>query len=252
MRVAVSSPSPLLGELAHTEVSVKPLHVAERNLRFAVVRDITARKRADEELEVARRERSQSEKMTAQGSLVSGVAHENRTPLASIANHVNLIGLRLSRTRAEASAPASLQADLAESVAGQALGLWRSTHPGSSARVVERFEPTRVVRMDVSKVEQVVLNLLENAADAMPAGGTIHLSTDAIPDGARLVVQDEGISIPAEDVGRIFEPLYTTKTQGMGLGLAIVRRIVELHKGKIVCESRAGSGTTFTVTLPAY
>ena len=277
----------LTGERVHVEVSVKPLHVAGRQLRFAVVHDITARKRAAEELELARRERTESEKMAALGSLVSGVAHEIRTPLAYVSNHVSLTESRLRRTVQAGAPPEEFYAELAASLASMhegvdrinrlvkdlhrytklptgevrpgfledvvagALSLWRATHPGTSARIVEDLQPTTLVRMDASKIEQVVLNLLENAADAMPRGGTIRISTRDVPDGARLVVQDEGIGIAAEEVGRIFEPLYTTKIHGMGLGLAIVRRIVELHKGKIQCESEPGRGTTFTITLPA-
>ena len=274
----------LSGERVNVEVSVKPLHVQGRRLRFAVVHDVTARKRGAEELELARRERTESEKMAALGSLVSGVAHEIRTPLAYISNHVSLIESRLHRALDEHAAPDQLYEELAASIEAAhegvnrlvkdlhrytklptgevrpafledvivvALDLWRATHPGAGVRVVEQLEPTMLVRMDVSKIEQVVLNLLENAADAMPAGGTIRIATEALPDGARLIVKDEGVGIPPEEVGRIFEPLYTTKLHGMGLGLAIVRRIVELHKGKIKCESAPGAGTMFTVTLPA-
>lgn len=276
------------GDLVNAEVSVKPLHVAGRQLRFAVVRDVTAKKRASEELELARRERSEAEKMAALGSLVSGVAHEIRTPLAYIANHVSLVEARIERAKSTPHLDiAALHAELDESLAAmregveranrlvkdlqrytklptgdvrtafledvvaEALKLWRATHPGVSARVAEDLQPTMLLLMDVSKIEQVVLNLLENGADAMPQGGTIRITTRALADGAQLVVADEGVGIAAEDVGRIFEPLFTTKAQGMGLGLAIVRRIVELHDGKIVCESAPGAGTTFTVTLPS-
>jgi signal transduction histidine kinase len=235
-----------------------------------------------EELEIARKERAQSEKMAALGSLVSGVAHEIRTPLAFIANNAHLIQRRMDKAPLDDAGVADVRTCLAsvqegidrinrlvkdlhrytklpeaearpcflEDVVRDAIELWRATHPGAGVQVVEQLDPTSLLRLDAAKVQQIVLNLLENGAEAMPVGGVVRISTEALPDAARLIVRDEGVGMPPSVLGRIFEPLYTTKPEGMGLGLAIVRRIVELHRGTIRCDSSPGSGTTFTITFP--
>jgi signal transduction histidine kinase len=137
-----------------------------------------------------------------------------------------------------------------DEVVGDALRLWRGAHPGSSVQILERLECTPPLLLDRSKVQQVVLNLLQNAAEAMPQGGAIVVRTEAVPNGARLVVTNEGVGIPIAARDRIFDPLFSTKPEGMGLGLSIVRRIVELHRGRIGVESAPGIGTTFTVFFP--
>jgi signal transduction histidine kinase len=100
----------------------------------------------------------------------------------------------------------------------------------------------------------VMLNLLSNAADAMPRGGSVRVSLRALPDGAAcLTVADEGHGIPEEIQARIFDPFFSTKEigKGTGLGLAICHGIVQDHGGDIAVESTEGRGAEFTVTLPA-
>jgi signal transduction histidine kinase len=138
-----------------------------------------------------------------------------------------------------------------DEIVAEALELFRMTHPGASATILESLEPTPLLLVDKSKIQQVVLNLVGNANEALRHGGTIRVETCATPMGAALVVQDDGPGIPGEEMGRIFEPFFTTKPEGMGLGLSIVRRIIELHRGTIRCDSSPGAGTTFTVHLPA-
>jgi two-component system NtrC family sensor kinase len=108
------------------------------------------------------------------------------------------------------------------------------------------------VRIDAPEMQQVILNLLTNAVDAMPAGGTLAIETVHGAGGAILRVTDSGPGIPAEVRPRIFEPFFTTKThgKGTGLGLAICRRIVEAHGGSIQIGDTPGGGATFEVTLP--
>lgn len=274
------------GERVHVEISVRALRRDASGLRFAVLRDITGRKRAEDELARARKEVAESEKLAALGTLVSGLAHEVRTPLVYVQNSAQVLRQRVERlARGEAAASDVLPTveacvrdieegvdrinrlvrDLArytrlpvndmvdaplDEVVSDALRLWRGAHPGSSVEIVERLECTPLVRLDRAKVQQIVLNLLQNAAEAMAQGGAIVVHTEAMPQAARLVVTDEGVGIPVERRDRIFDPLYTTKPEGMGLGLSIVRRIVEMHRGSIVCESAPGVGTTFVVTLP--
>jgi len=114
-------------------------------------------------------------------------------------------------------------------------------------------------RVNATQIQQVLVNLLINARQAMPDGGLIRLRLAADPTGrmVELSVADQGVGIAAADLRRIFEPFFSTKTGpdaaglgGTGLGLAVCRDIVEAHHGRLRAESRRGKGSTFTLLLP--
>jgi signal transduction histidine kinase len=113
------------------------------------------------------------------------------------------------------------------------------------------------VRLDINQFKQVMLNLLNNAVQAMPQGGTLTISlgtqTRDERGGVWVQVRDTGVGIPVENLERIFEPFFTTKSpaEGTGLGLAVSYRIVHEHDGVIEVASQVGHGTTFVVWLPA-
>ncbi len=106
--------------------------------------------------------------------------------------------------------------------------------------------------VDATQMQQVLVNLIKNAAQAMTTGGTLTLQTGENSDGVWVSVTDTGGGIPQEQINRIFEPFYTTKKKGTGLGLMIVQRIVRAHNGRIELESNVGRGTTFRVWLPLH
>jgi PAS domain S-box-containing protein len=106
--------------------------------------------------------------------------------------------------------------------------------------------------MDLTQLQQVLVNLVKNAMQAMTRGGTLSLQTGEGSDGVWASVTDSGGGIPQEQVNRIFDPFYTTKKKGTGLGLMIVQRIVRAHGGRIDLESRVGRGTTFRIWLPLH
>lgn len=243
-------------------------------------RDITERKTAREELENARQRVAQHEKLSTMGTLVSGVAHEIRTPLTAIANSVHLIRLLAERDAAKPDA-IKRHTDLAlegvdrinalvqdlrrfkrvddggrhpsslDTVVQEALSLFQAAHRGR-VEVQADLQPTPLCEVDRAQMQQVVLNLLQNASEAMPHGGTVELATGAGPHGeATIRVRDRGIGMTPDIKSRMFEEFFTTKTEGTGLGLSIVRRIIELHHGRIDCETTPGQGTTFTLLLPA-
>jgi signal transduction histidine kinase len=106
------------------------------------------------------------------------------------------------------------------------------------------------VLADREQMEQVVTNLVINARDAMLHGGTITVAVAARGNWLQITVGDTGEGIPAENLDQIFEPLFTTKARGTGLGLAVVQQIVVRHGGTIKAESGVGRGTTFTITMP--
>jgi two-component system, sporulation sensor kinase E len=106
--------------------------------------------------------------------------------------------------------------------------------------------------IDATQMQQILVNLMKNAAQAMTTGGTLTLQTGENSDGVWLSVGDTGGGIPQEQINRIFEPFFTTKKKGSGLGLMIVQRIVRAHNGRIELESHVGRGTTFRVWLPLH
>jgi signal transduction histidine kinase len=106
--------------------------------------------------------------------------------------------------------------------------------------------------LDPAQIQQVLVNLIKNAIQAMTTGGTITLQTGEGGDGVWVSVADTGNGIPQEQISRIFDPFYTTKKEGTGLGLMIVQRIVRAHGGRIELESLVGRGTTFRIWLPLH
>jgi two-component system, sporulation sensor kinase E len=104
--------------------------------------------------------------------------------------------------------------------------------------------------MDPRQMQQVLLNLIRNAMQAMTRGGQLTLATGEAASGVWISVRDTGCGIPEEKLNRIFEPFFTTKKKGTGLGLMVVQRIVRAHKGRIDLESQPGAGTTFRIWLP--
>jgi len=106
--------------------------------------------------------------------------------------------------------------------------------------------------IDPLQIQQTLVNLVKNAMQAMTRGGTLTLQTGESSEAVWVSVTDTGGGIPQEQINRIFEPFYTTKKKGTGLGLMIVQRIVRAHGGRIELESHVGSGTTFRLWLPLY
>jgi two-component system sensor histidine kinase HydH len=117
-------------------------------------------------------------------------------------------------------------------------------------KIVREFPPALTWAVDRQQFRQTAWNLCLNAVQAMPDGGELRVSMTTV--GGRLLVRvtDSGEGIAAADVGHIFEPFFSTKPAGSGLGLALVHRIVQDHGGDIDVESRPGVGTTFSITLP--
>jgi two-component system, sporulation sensor kinase E len=106
--------------------------------------------------------------------------------------------------------------------------------------------------IDLTQIQQVLVNLVKNAMQATTRGGTITIQTGESSDAVWVSVVDTGAGIASEQLNRIFEPFYTTKKKGTGLGLMIVQRIVRSHGGHIEVESQAGRGTTFRIWLPLH
>jgi signal transduction histidine kinase len=107
------------------------------------------------------------------------------------------------------------------------------------------------VWVDPQQIQQVLTNLVSNAYQAMLNGGKLTISTHADGDSAVISVSDNGVGIPAENLDKLFEPLFTTKPKGIGLGLVVSRNLVEANGGFLTVESTRGVGSNFIITLPA-
>lgn len=149
--------------------------------------------------------------------------------------------------------PPQLQLASLNDVVGKTLDLLRPELDNREIRVESRLArqlpPTP---MDPVQLQQVLVNLVKNAMQAMTKGGRLTLRTGSGTDGAWVSVTDTGRGIPQEQINRLFEPCYTTKRKGSGLGLMIVLRIVRAHQGRIEVESQPGRGSTFRVWLPLH
>lgn len=120
----------------------------------------------------------------------------------------------------------------------------------SNIHVTEATEDGLTARVDADKLKRVFVNILKNSVEAMPTGGNLTIKAKKAKDRVKITFSDTGPGIPKETLEKLFVPLFTTKAKGMGLGLAICRRIVEAHGGTITAESTVGKETTFTVTIP--
>jgi signal transduction histidine kinase len=120
--------------------------------------------------------------------------------------------------------------------------------------IQKEFQLLPPILMDREQMKQVILNLLLNAVQAMPKGGPLMLK-GTLPEGDRwikLSIQDSGLGIPGEVLDKLFDPFFSTKEGGVGLGLSIAHRIIDQHRGKIEVESTLRKGTRFTIWLPIH
>jgi PAS domain S-box-containing protein len=244
-----------------------------------VFRDVTERRKVEEQLQSA-------QKLEALGVLAGGIAHDFNNLLTGVFGYLDLAHRSGGMSpKADASLTKALSVlDRARGLTGQLLTFSRAGQPvtaplslgellrksvdfvlsGSSVgREVQIPDDLWPCQGDERQIAQVIENLLLNARQAMPEGGTIALKAEnvVVPDEARvpleagrylrLTVHDQGPGVPAELRSRIFEPFFTTKTTGMGLGLATSYSIVRKHGGHIDVISEPGGGTDFLVYLPA-
>ncbi|MGZ3589983.1 MAG: GAF domain-containing protein [Thermodesulfobacteriota bacterium] len=218
-----------------------------------------------------------SEKLAALGQLAAGIAHEIRNPLTSInilihsltenfppedshredlkviEEEIDRINEILDRfLRFAKPAPPLFERTEVASIFEETLQLIRPRMEKQRVQVQKEFEVLPIILMDREQIKQVALNLLLNAVQAMPRGGTLMLRGENSKDGQwiKISIRDSGIGIPDEDMNRLFDPFFSTREGGIGLGLSIAHRIIDQHHGKIEVESALGKGTLFTLWLP--
>jgi two-component system CheB/CheR fusion protein len=234
---------------------------------LAIRSDITARKRAEEELR-------NREALHQLGQMAAVVAHEVKNPLAGIAGALQVIGGRLPRDSPDREVIASILGRI-DSLNERLQDLLLFARPKplelapvrlrtllqETASLLARDPNLQGIRLEITgedvgvvadraQLQGVLANLMLNAAQAMEGQGRIQVTLDAADGACRIAVLDEGPGIPGGLRERVFEPFFTTRSHGTGLGLAIARRVVEAHGGTLQLHCPPGGGTVMTVRLP--
>jgi hypothetical protein len=253
------------------EISLTYVETDEGLRVMAFVTDITERKAME-------RATRQAERLSALGRLSAGIAHEVNNPIGIMTSRIELIlmdaeanglaeetvaDLRVIHRNAIRVAtiarnllsfaretPRERRAVDLNDVVRNVLLLVTNDYGRHDIRLLPELNAAGLIEAHANALEQVVLNLVTNAAEAMPGGGEIRIQTTTVGERVRLVVADTGRGIPAESVSHIFDPFFTTKPSGTGLGLSVSYGIVEDHGGSITVESTPGQGTTFVLTFP--
>lgn len=266
------------------ELSVGEMNSSNRRYFTGFIRDLTERQRTEARLQELQTELVHVSRLTAMGEMASALAHELNQPLSAIANYMKGSRRLLEGRTDEKSA---LICDAIEKAAGQSLRAGQIIRRlrdfvarGESERRIEsvkklieeasalalvgakeqgvrvtfRIDPDRdLVLVDKVQIQQVLLNLIRNAIEAMESSPRPELSIATRPledDALEIQVADNGPGIAPEIAEQLFQPFVTTKRYGMGVGLSISRSIVESHGGRIVVEPKRGGGTVFRFTLP--
>jgi signal transduction histidine kinase len=226
-----------------------------------------------QELQEAQGRLIRQERLAALGELAGGIGHELRNPLGVISNaiyYLTLLQPDASEEVREATETIDQQVQKATKIIQDVLDLGQEPSPAHRAslvsdvvdRALAACEIPAHVRLsidvaedleawiDPQQIEQVLVNLITNACQAMPEPGPLYISAHAQDDHVLLAVRDTGCGIAPEHMVQLFEPLFTTKARGIGLGLALSQTLVHANGGTIQVESVLGEGSTFTLTLP--
>jgi PAS domain S-box-containing protein len=259
--------------------------VQDRDRIYAVARDVTAIKAAEEELRSSRQELARVGRKLIMGAITASIAHEINQPLMAIATNANTALLRLSKDPADAAGAvtaikrivrdglragqivqtvrAMFKNDTekkvldANTVVRQVFALLRNELQKNNVLVTfELTDPLPRLLCDEVQLQQVILNLVMNAIEALSGvvdrPRTLRVKSNrSDPAGLILMLEDSGVGIDPEHADRVFEPFFSTKSDGMGMGLAICRAIIEAHGGHLTASPVHPHGTAFAIDLPA-
>jgi signal transduction histidine kinase len=229
--------------------------------------------------EEAERRLLQAEKLSLLGQMVASIAHEIKNPLGSIKGAVQILNDKATpeKDKVEFASIVAREVDRLDNVVKDYLSFARPASAKFSnvdlnqviSAVIRQmkfqcseknisilFEPQKIplVKGDPDRLHQLYLNIILNSIQALPDGGKIEIvcrkSFDNSHELVESSVRDNGCGIALENINRIFEPFFSTRTTGTGLGLATVKAIVDEHNGRIRVESASGKGTTFIISFP--
>ncbi len=266
------------------ELSLAQWQAADGQFFTAIIRDITKRKQAEEALRENQTEKDrvteqliQAEKMTAIGTMVSGIGHEINNPLYVImgraeairdekdvsacnehardiikhTKHISAIVRNLSGYIRPASQHELEKIDVNEKLA-EALAMARLSLLNDRIEIRQDFAPVPKISAKPEEIQQVFFNVIRNGIQAMAGKGILEVTTTLDGNQVCIRIQDTGTGIRTEHLGKIFDPFFTTKgpDEGEGLGMFIVQKIVNKYNGAIMLESQVGKGTTVTIRFP--
>ena len=248
----------------------------ERSRRQDLARTTKQLEAVNHELVASLEQLKRADRLSAIGQLSAGLAHEIRNPIASIEGAIDILERTshdaenreeefLGIIKKECARVNRLLSDLLDfgrprqpqlqtiTIAEIIDSVVTLANPGAerqNVQLIAAVSSNPTVHVDPAQIEQVILNLTLNAIQAMPGGGSVLLSSSTDESAVNIDVRDEGVGIPAEDFHKVFDPLYTTKERGVGLGLSVAHQIVKAHGGKINLFRNPTAGMTFRVALP--
>ena len=269
------------------EFSASVVLNAERNPTLFVIetKDITEHKTMEKQLkqysehlekiiEEKTKQLREAERLAAIGELAAMVGHDLRNPLMGIAGAVYYLKQKIGSTADEKIREMlsiikecidysnKIVNDLLDYSGDVKLEL-EETNPRritvealsqisipDNIKVINSVKAEPMIKVDVNKIKRVIVNIVKNAIDAMPNGGTLKIKSRSVKGEWKISFSDTGAGMPEEIKEKLGKPLFTTKAKGMGLGLAICKRIVEAHEGSISVKSSLGKGTTLTLSIP--
>lgn len=262
-------------EIRTFEVQVSPImnkyELSDGHL--VIFNDVTVSKRNETRLR-------RSENLASMTTMAAGVAHEIKNPLAAMGIHLQLLTKTFEKKGTLRYEDASRYIDVLSeeinrlnsivvdflfavrpmdtqlklcSLTKVLEDICNFVEPElneNSVKLVKKFASVPKVKLDVSLFKQVVLNIVKNALNAIEGSGTITMEVKLSGDNVRLSIKDDGLGMDEKTQSKIFEPYFTTKASGTGLGLTVVYKVVKEHKGDISVTSKKGKGTEFIITLP--
>ena len=272
--------------LVQVSISSTPIRIEDKTMGYiALYSDITNRKQMEKKLkeyseslealvEEKTKELKNAERMAAMGEIAAMVGHDIRNPLTGIAGAVYYLKTKLDLTK-DKNIKKMLEIierniEYSDKIVNDLLDYSRKIHlertettPQSimmeiltsiqiskKIKIEDNTQHEPKMYIDVQKMKRIFNNLITNARDAMPEGGELTIKSRQWNDNVEFTFTDSGEGIPEELIEKIWVPLFTTKAKGMGLGLAICKRMVEAHGGSIFVKSKVGKGTTFTIRIP--
>lgn len=237
---------------------------------MTLFRDITEKREMEEQLR-------KSDTLNVVGELAAGIAHEIRNPMTALKGFIQLLegsvkedfSMYFNVITSELNRIESIITEFLILAKPQAIQYKRKDMAMILKETVDLLqpqalldnveidympgEPGQIVYGEPNQLKQVFINVLKNAIEVMPNGGTITVRTGCTPDGRiKISITDQGNGIPKDKLKKLGEPFYTTKERGTGLGLMVSYKIIEEHKGTVEVESEVGKGTTFSIFLPSY
>ncbi|MCX7713434.1 MAG: ATP-binding protein [Chthoniobacterales bacterium] len=248
----------------------------ENSARAILLRDVTLSRRSAEEIR-------ESDRISALTQLAAGVAHEIGNPLNSLGIHLQILQRRIRQfpqkfrsqledsisiacqevsrldaiinqfLRAVRPIPLSLRSSNLNQLLQESLDFLSPEIHDREILLETDFDPTLPnLQLDPDQIKQAIYNILRNSFQAMKNGGFLQIRTWHDEETVSASISDTGGGIPSSEIGRIFEPYFTTKPGGSGLGLMIVRRIIRAHGGEVIIQSSEGHGVTVTIRLPTH